>query len=184
MRYLIPLIALLLLYACDSTPKPDTEQHVFGACYRSYVATLNAWTDQVGRVPDGCDTLDREYTIQLSAEADIPCALDRGPDELTTGCTEVEERTIYLLDGRPDIQLVDSSVHEWIHAIANCADGDPDRDHLRGELWEGYGANTVEIRAQTDTSFVIGECAALYRPPAPMLVGVLVRTRLRSALST
>ena len=52
--------------------------------------------------------------------------------------------------------LVDTSVHEWIHALAQCVDGAMDVDHLRGELWGDYGGESVEIQAQASAE--IGEC--------------------------
>lgn len=171
MRRLLALLTFALtICACDNgstKPPPDTEQHVFGACYRNYVATLNAWTDQVGRVPPECAELDRDYTIQITQEENIPCALEQGPSdhELWIGCTQPDELTIYLLDERTNAEKLDTSVHEWVHALAECVDGDMDLLHARAELWEGYEGLPVETLALTD--LVIGQCANATTPAGP-----------------
>ena len=58
---------------------------------------------------------------------------------------------------RTNVELVNTSVHEWIHALAQCVDGDMDRDHLRVELWAGLSdADSVEVEGQAFSE--IGEC--------------------------
>ena len=146
------LLVVLLLCACAPTPT-DAPTSVSGACQRSFRPTLEAWEAARGRVPDTCAYLDAEYAVQLVEQGELPCDA-AGDNELLVGCTQGD--TIYLLRGRDNVQLVDTSVHEWVHALADCVYGDVDRDHLRAGLWALDGAETVELQAQASAE--IGRC--------------------------
>lgn len=145
------LLVLLALAACEA-PAPD-DPGISGACVRSFRPTLEAWEAELGRVPEQCAYLDAKQDVQLASEDEIPCAPEAST-ELVIGC--YQSGAIYLLEGRDDVQLVDTSVHEWVHALAECVDGDMDREHLRGELWADYGADTVELQAQAGAQ--LGSC--------------------------
>jgi hypothetical protein len=146
------LALALALVACGS-PTPD-EPGITDACVRSFRPTLKAWEAALGRVPEGCAYLDAEYVVQIVSADEMPCAPEAST-ELVIGCT-VPGDAIYLLEGRDVVQLVDTSVHEWVHVLAYCVDGDLDRYHLRAGLWALYGAETVELQAQASAE--IGQC--------------------------
>lgn len=150
----VVVACMLLLAACanDDQPSP-TETVITGACNRSFRAVLEAWELEFGRVPEPCAFLDAEYPVQVVTADELPC--DRAPAgaELV-GC--LHDGVIYLLRGRSELELIDSSVHEWIHALAACVDGTPDELHVRGELWIDYGPDTIE--AQALASVEIGKC--------------------------
>jgi hypothetical protein len=151
-RHTIYGIFALLFLSC--VPDEPEESGITGACVRSFRPTLQEWEAVQGRVPEDCAYLDMVYTVQLASREEIPCEMEEGSQ--TIGCTQPEEQAIYLLEGRTASQLVDSSVHEWVHALADCVDGDRDRFHLRGELWNQYGTDTVEFQAQWMAE--IGSC--------------------------
>lgn len=153
------LLALLVLAACEPDPPPDEPGSITGACVRSFRPTLEAWETRFGRAPEGCAYLDTQVDVQLVAAEDMPC--DDEPGSIVVGCTVLDaddgsNDAIYLLEGRLLSQLVDTSVHEWVHVLAACVDGDIDADHLRARLWATYGAETVELQAQASAE--IGEC--------------------------
>lgn len=145
------LLVFALLTACapDEPPAPG----ITGACSRAFRPTLDAWEAELGRVPSDCAYLDSVYPVQVVSADELPC--EDEPGSIIVGCT-VEGDAIYLLEGRLPAQLVDTSVHEWVHTLASCVDGDIDADHLRGELWGEYGPNTVEFTAQVAAE--IGQC--------------------------
>lgn len=146
---------ILALAACAPAPDDDP-QEIIGACQRSFRPTLEAWEAELGRVPDECAYLDSVYSVQVLSASELPCD-PPGPGELVTGCTVQPLMAIYLLgDGRTNVDLVNTSVHEWIHALAQCVDGDMDRERLRVELWAPFGAASVEIQGQAFSQ--IGEC--------------------------
>jgi hypothetical protein len=157
MKQVLWLLLTLAMSACAPADPPDRgPQEITGACQRAFRPTLEAWELELGRVPSDCAFLDSTYSVELFSAAGLPCD-DPGPGEVVTGCTEQPTMAIYLLDGRTNVELVDTSVHEWIHALADCVDGDMDRDHLRSELWDELsGAESVEIQAQASAE--IGEC--------------------------
>lgn len=137
--------------ACGPAPAPDPG--ITRACVRSFRPALQAWEREHGRVPDDCAYLDAVYPVQLVSAEELPC--EDEPGSIVVGCI-VRDDAIYLLEDRLPAQLVDTSVHEWVHALAGCVDGDIDAEHLRGELWRTYGPNTVEFAAQTAAE--IGAC--------------------------
>lgn len=150
MRVLLCLLAVFAACGPSAPPAPS----ITGACARSFRPTLEAWEAQLGHVPDECAYLDTQYDVQLvDREAQLPCPAP-AVNETLVGCTQ--GKTIYLLRGRDDVELVDTSVHEWVHALAQCVYGDPDADHLRAGLWALYGAESVEIQAQASAQ--IGRC--------------------------
>jgi hypothetical protein len=117
------------------------------ACYRSFSASLAAFEQRLGRVGYACQFLDSQYTVQLASLAEIPCMAASGAERVH-GCTTPVDRTIYVLAGRDQIATRDTSVHEWLHTLLDCVYHDADREHVRAEIWEGYGANTAEVQAQ------------------------------------
>jgi hypothetical protein len=147
---------LLLTIAACAPAAPDEQQTITGACQRSFRPTLEAWEAELGRVPAECAYLDTEYSVEVLPASELPCD-PPGPGELVTGCTVQPLQAIYLLGDRTNVELVDTSVHEWLHALADCVDGDMDRHHARVELWDELsGAESVEIQAQASAE--IGEC--------------------------
>ena len=146
------LLLLVLLVACESSP-PATETVITGGCVRSFRAVLEAWEAEFGRVPEECAYLDADYDLQLVGSDELPCP-PAGPGGKLVGCTQ--GKVIYLLRGRDDLDLIDTSAHEWIHALSDCVDGALDADHLRSQLWIDYGADSIE--AQALASVEIGKC--------------------------
>ena len=155
MRRLLIAVAFLAAYACDNGA--SSAPAITAACARSFHAVLEAWETRLGRVPDECALLDTRYTVSVVTEDVLAAACEPdAPDDVIGGCTQPDARTILVLGGRPEIDQVDSAVHEWVHALADCASGAPDNDHLRGELWGIYGAETIETQAQAAAQ--IGAC--------------------------
>jgi hypothetical protein len=153
-RLALAFACLVLLAACPGEAPASELPTITRACYRSFAPTLAAWEAEFGRAPVECSLLDTEYTVQLATPAEIPCVASRA--ESVIGCITYSARAIYLLDGRDERALTDSSVHEWVHALAHCADGDGDGAHLRAELWALYGAGSVEVQALAGA--LAGEC--------------------------
>ncbi len=147
-------LALLAVLVAACGPSAPHDPGITGACTRSFRPTLEAWEAQLGHVPDECAYLDTQYDVRLvDQQAQLPCPTPAA-NETLVGCTQGE--TIYLLRGRDDVELVDTSVHEWVHALAQCVYGDPDADHLRAQLWGVYGAESIETQAQAAAQ--IGRC--------------------------
>lgn len=149
------LFVAALLTSCVDEPDPD-EPVVTMACVRSFADVLAEWNVYATeRVPAKCEHLDSDYDVQLVGAEEMPpqCA-DDGPGTQVVGCTV--GHVIYLLQGRDQIATVDTSVHEWVHALSACVYGDPDVDHNRSGLWEKYKPDSVETRAQA--AAVTGEC--------------------------
>lgn len=150
MRRFLALFALLA--ACESS-QPATETVITGTCIRSFRAVLEAWEAARGRVPEECAYLDADYDVELVGAGELPCE-PAGPGGKLVGCTQGQ--VIYLLRGRDELDLVDSSAHEWIHALSDCVDGTLDAEHLRSDLWIEYGADTIEAQALAGVE--IGKC--------------------------
>lgn len=155
------LILVLLSTSCKPKP-PHTEelpQQITHACYRSFYPTLRAWETKFGRAPAECQLLDKVYTVYLTETSSMASCQRTaiGSNQQVTGCTETDTKSILILKGRSDIQLTDSSIHEWIHTLAHCVFKDADKEHARAQLWEGYGADTVEVRTHFE-GVEIGSC--------------------------
>lgn len=154
------LFLLCMLFAalgCAAEPDPDPP--ITRACYRSFAHVLDAWTYAgLPRVSDECADLDVKYTVGLyTRQQDVPCSAESTPNGLVVGCAMTELQMIYIADlGDDYAAMTDTSIHEWIHALAHCVDGDADPDHLDGDLWQVYGADTVEIEAAARAT--AGEC--------------------------
>lgn len=131
-----------------------------GACVRSFASTLRAWEAQFGRVPPKCSLLDAQYRVHLVSASELEsagCDCVCSSSGQLVGCTTQPERAIYLLNGRTSVDYVNTSVHEWIHAIEQCVHGSMDVEHVRTKLWErNSGAASVEIQGQAAAT--IGEC--------------------------
>lgn len=140
-------ILIFLLFSCNpQVPEVETlPQQITHACSRSFYPTLLAWESVFGRAPTQCQSLDKVYTVYMANTTDMAACKSLGSNQLTTGCTETILRTILLLKGRSQLQLVDSSIHEWIHVLAYCVFREADYEHVNPKLWEGYGSNTVEV---------------------------------------
>lgn len=154
--WLLVAVALLTCSSC-APDEPDDRREITGACQRSFRPTLEAWEGALGRVPSDCAYLDDVYSVQLLPPEDAPC-MAAELNQLVTGCTEHPSMAIYILDvGRTNVDLVNTSVHEWIHALAQCVDGDMDVEHTRVELWYDLSVeNSVEAEGQAFAT--IGEC--------------------------
>lgn len=157
--HIIGLAAYLSLVTTVSngcaSDEPTGPAPITRACYRSFAPTLDAWQGALLRVPEECTLLDQEYTVSQVLSESIPCR-PASSSEVVVGCTVPRTQDIYLLAGRDDLATTDSSVHEWIHALADCVSGDADYDHLRASLWAEYGADTVEAQALGNVT--TGEC--------------------------
>ena len=154
------LLAAIALFSCADDPGGrDERPAITHACVRSFYAVSQAWEAASGKpVPIECSLLDLEYDVQVvDDDAVIPCVVDPSAGLLQVGCTRVDERVIYILGGRDDVTMVDTSVHEWLHALADCVLGDPDREHLRAGIWVmRNGAASAETQAMASAE--IGEC--------------------------
>lgn len=151
MKRLLLLIAILLTACASDEPEESDAGHATThACRRSFVPVLDAWDMIVGRAPERCRALDSQYDIVVVPEEEMPCEEGLGDNQARGGC--YAGGVLYLLKGRSDEQLVDSAIHEWIHALAQCVNADVDRFHLRAELWIDYLEEhepAVEPRART-----------------------------------
>lgn len=150
----VRIVALFVLLTACAPAAPDDGPSITGACVRSFRPTLEAWEMYAVRVPAECAYLDGELDVVLASKAEIPCTTEAST-ELVIGCYQPGD-AIYLLEGRDAVQLVDTSVHEWVHALADCVLGYPDILHLRADLWAQYGTETVELQAQASAE--IGAC--------------------------
>jgi hypothetical protein len=153
MKRIVLLLLALFCVACEADP-PKDENQITAACRRSFADVLQAWEAELGRVSEACDSLDAMYAIQVVSEDEMPCEEGIGDNQARGGC--FLGGVLYLLEHRSNSALVDSAVHEWVHALAQCIDGDVDRFHLRVELWGDYGTDTIEVEARANAQ--IGEC--------------------------
>jgi hypothetical protein len=135
-------LALVVAGCAEGTADAHEGRVSRGACYAALEPTLAAWTTVLDEhVRPECMALLKTYRIELVAQADMPCDLPgtnvsaRG-NRNVNGCTKESRKTIYLLDGMNDADTVDVAVHEWVHAIAGCENGDPDKNHVDPELWD------------------------------------------------
>lgn len=156
---------MALMSGCVPVKQEAATRPITSACVRSFVPTLEAWEARLGRVPQRCAYLDREYDVIVSDA--IPCGPALPNGLLLVGCTRAQHRAIYVLAGRSPVQQLDTSVHEWVHALAACVTGNADDDHARTELWEGYGADAVE--PQGIAAAQVGECTSGEGVKAPVL---------------
>ena len=152
------LLFLFILSACATDHEP-TEPSLTGVCVRSFRAVLEAWeTNARERVPDECAFLDAEYRVSLASEMPECEGEPIGVNETVAGCTLPEQHAILIQDQLDELQRLDISIHEWIHALANCVYGDPDNEHLRAGLWLVFGAQSTEGQAFGSASAQPGEC--------------------------
>lgn len=149
-----------LLSGCAA--EPDSEPPITGACYRAFGPTLEAWDrawqEAYGeRTPEDCRYLDQEYEIDMVSHSEnLPCNNEPlSANQLVTGCIQPTQRVISIR-ARDDLGMVDTAIHEWIHALADCVIGDYDYGHFRAGLWAASGPKSVEIQAAANV--VIGEC--------------------------
>lgn len=142
-------------------PAPDAGE-VSGVCWRAFSSVLGAWVDQYGaRVPAECEVLDRSWRVALGTEADMAACPPAGPHQVLRGCTSPTERTVYVLGTLDEALRRDVAIHEWVHVLSHCVDGDLDRSHSVYELWMGdaqggAGFGSVEGKAQADAPY--GDC--------------------------
>lgn len=154
-KSLLALSAILISYSlgalmsgCSAGPPDEEKPAERGACKRAFLTTLEYWEDAYGRAPEKCQELDLEYRIELvKRQSDFGCTA--GPGETITGCHVFSERLIQIWDApdRDDIDMRDDAVHEWEHALGQCAFGDSDKHHLVGDRWIEYGPDTIEAQA-------------------------------------
>jgi hypothetical protein len=150
---LATIVALIVLTdGCADTRESD--EPVTMACVRSFATTLEVWERNAGeRVPEHCRHLDEDYTVLVVPSSGFPWG---SCDPLAVACVVPGFSTIYLEEGRSQRDTVHSSVHEWIHALAECVDGDLDADHHRAGLWASFGPQSTETQAQA--AAVLGKC--------------------------
>lgn len=146
---------------CNSSDEP-APKGISEACIRSFAPTLREYEAAVGhRVADACRFLDRDYNIVLlDRELEVLCGEQLAENEQLAGCTHSgTTKTIYLNSSRSLLQQVDSSVHEWFHAILACDQSNPDSYHLSGRIWMVYGTKTAEANAIVEaTNVEIASC--------------------------
>lgn len=145
-RIALLLLAIMCVSCAPDEPDMGNPYEISAACRRSFGSVIEEWEVLFGHVPRECAKLDAQYDIQLVSLAEMPCEEGLGDNETRGGC--FLGGVVYLLEGRDNRALVDSAVHEWIHALAQCVDQDVDRFHVRAELWADYGDDTIEILAQ------------------------------------
>ena len=147
-------VALLLTTGCGATD-PDTDPGVGGmACYLSFGSVLSEWEVYAQEpVPEHCQHLDEDYEVRVVPSSEFPWG---SCDPLAVGCTVPGRMTIYIEEGRSLRDTVATSVHEWIHALSECALGDLDPEHARSGLWLKYKPESVEFRALAGA--LAGEC--------------------------
>jgi hypothetical protein len=134
------------LSASGCAPNEPDDPGITRACIRSFAPTLDAWEVALGDVPAECRALDTKYDVQLVSADEMPCDDPLGMNEVRAEC--VSGAVVYINEALDDLQQLDASVHGWIHALSTCVYGDPDKDHLRHQLWAVYeNENAVEFQA-------------------------------------
>lgn len=139
---LLALLALMLIGCAvgdAETPRPRVEAN---ACYESFQNVLEGWEALVGPVPERCQHLDETVAVHLTS-APMPC---KGSDPgRVVGCFMAEEGEplnegdIYITSRHTDeTQRVDTSVHEWVHALAYCVRSSGNPDHDDHALWGAH----------------------------------------------
>ena len=155
-------IFALLSQGCAPDEPSEPVPAVSGVCWRAFSSVLGAWVDQYGaRVPAECEVLDRSWRVALGTEADMAACPPAGPHQVLRGCTSPTERTVYVLGTLDEDLRRDTAIHEWVHVLSHCVDGDFDRGHSIYELWMGdaqggAGFGSVEGKAQADAPY--GTC--------------------------
>lgn len=132
------------------TPRPRIEAN---ACFSSFANAVEGWDYFVGPVPAKCQHLDESYRIVVT-NGPMPCkASDPGR---VVGCQMPDERAIYIAADVSETKKVDISVHEWIHALSQCIDGDGDPNHLKLAAWGKHPHDhTVDISPDNARSYGI-----------------------------
>lgn len=135
-------LAALGLQACLETAPVDGPPEPSQLCRRAFLEVLDAWETHVGDVPRECRNVDARYAIVfVDREADMPCTADQ--PGVIVGCHRADSETIYILR-RDNVAMVDTAVHEWIHALSLCATGDEQGGHTDPRLWLERSGSTVE----------------------------------------
>lgn len=117
-------------------------------------AEVDAWEELIGDVSSVClkklrKTIVTEVDPQRES-LDVPCGFDNTPNEQRlTGCFVHSKYgdlpyVILILSTRTQMQKMDTAVHEFVHATAQCMESDSDGDHSDKRLWDRYGTDTVE----------------------------------------
>jgi hypothetical protein len=121
-------------------------------CPNAFAVVLAQWeATSAEPVPDDCQRLDEAYMVRVVPIEQLPWG---SCDPLAVGCTVPGHGVIYLLEGRSQRDTSDTLVHEWIHALSECAIGDLDVGHYRAGLWLDSRPTSIEARAQE----AAGEC--------------------------
>jgi hypothetical protein len=142
-------VALILSSCADSHESDET-----GTCYSAFQTVLEEWEAHAAEpVPEHCQHLDDDYEVRVVQSDRFPWG---SCDPLAVGCTVPGHMAIYIEEGRTRRERVHTAVHEWIHALSECALGDLDAMHRRAGLWEGSLPSPVETRALANVE--IGEC--------------------------
>jgi hypothetical protein len=145
---------LVFVFALLSQGCADSHESVDGACLLSFATVLEEWEVHATEpVPEHCRHLDEDYGVRVVPSDQFPWG---SCDPLAVGCTVPGHMAIYLQEGRGKRDTVSTSVHEWIHALSECALGDLDAGHYRAGLWSRFGRESTEMRAQA--AAVPGEC--------------------------
>lgn len=99
-----------------------------GACFDVFEHVADAWEELLGPLAAECRALAEVYEVRLVRP--VPCG------EGLHGCVRYAERAIYVLEGASPAGRVFTAAHEWLHALARCADGDGNGDHSDLALWD------------------------------------------------
>lgn len=113
--------ALTLAAACNRyEPIEASRDHsAQGACFAVFDRVAIAWEREIGFVPVGCWLEPDLVRIEIVD--------DLGNYEGRI----IGDRMMLIADG----DLVYIAAHEWLHALAQCVDGDDDAGHNRPEVW-------------------------------------------------
>ena len=123
------------------------------ACYASFAAALEGWEAFVGPVPAECQRLDEVYTIEVTS-GEMPC---ESPDPgRVIGCTEYELARITIRKGIGETKAVDTSVHEWMHALSGCVGVEGNNAHLNARIWgEDPYDNSITLEPESARAYAL-----------------------------
>lgn len=110
------------------TPEQRAER---GSCYATFDDVVAAWEELRGPLPAECRAAADGYAVRLVPV--VPCKAAGGG--AADGCAVLEQHTVYILEGRSPAGQVFVSTHEWLHVLADCAEGDSGHDHTDPGLW-------------------------------------------------
>ena len=133
------LVFLSVLLSCSSCIVPRYEAPCDPSYEDAIAVTLDAWFSKIGGVMiNGCARDLDEFEIVDVETIDLDCPSGG------IGCILPGKKRIEILADMDSYQRGTTLIHEIIHLMSRCVDNTTDPQHLRKELWNEYGHDTVE----------------------------------------